>query len=405
LLVVLCLASAAWAFSFGLSITVGSRYLEQAGCSARLIGLTTTAYYLGVAVTSLLVPPLMKRMGRGVILGGMLVDGVTIAVFPWVEGPAGWIALRIAAGAGTALSLIPMETLVSTNAPEGKRGRDFGIYAVSVALGIGLGPVVGLPLFALAPNAAFLAGGGVALASVGLIAWGIPAMPPVEDQAVSDADFRWQESGLSFCTAWIQGFLEGGIITFLTGYLLHVGYTENDAAGFFAALFLGVVLAQLPSAWLGDRLGKVRLVMLCHGVVFAGILLLPSWRGPPLAGGLFLVGGCCAALYPLGLALLGDRVPPSAIAQANAWFLACNCAGSLLGPWLLGEAMLLWGWPALFWTSALAMAVLVSVGALCERRPGRVNRSQTSEVLETSEVFMVHGPRSTENVISPRREH
>src|SRR5919204_630635 len=66
---------------------------------------------------------------------------------------------------------------------------------------------------------------------------------------------------------------------------------------------------------------------------------LASLRLPWIASWLFVVGACCAALYPLGLALLGERVPASGMARANAWYLACNCAGSLSGPVLIGLAI------------------------------------------------------------------
>jgi MFS family permease len=48
-------------------------------------------------------------------------------------------------------------------------------------------------------------------------------------------------------------------------------------------------------------------------------------------------------LYPLGLALLGERVPEVRMARANACYLASNCAGSLCGPLLFGVVIDLFG--------------------------------------------------------------
>ena len=130
------------------------------------------------------------------------------------------------------------------------------------------------------------------------------------------------------------------MLTFLSIHLLTLGYDEAQVGGLMAALFLGVVLFQTPSAWLADRFGRLRVLAAFHGVLLLGLVCLPFCSGPVAVGGwLFVVGGCCAALYPLGLALLGERTPPAALARANAWYLACNCVGSLTGPVLIGAAI------------------------------------------------------------------
>ncbi len=55
-----------------------------------------------------------------------------------------------------------------------------------------------------------------------------------------------------------------------------------------------------------------------------------------LALWLFAVGACSGAFYPLGLALLGERLPDAALARANACYLAVECAGCIAGPVVTG---------------------------------------------------------------------
>src|SRR5262249_50640695 len=152
---------------------------------------------------------------------------VATALFPWANALPVWFALRLAGGMATALSIIPMETFVNHNAPPERRARDFGFYAFSVALGWALGSLVGLPLYALAPRLAFALGGSVTLGAA-LLAWlGWPAEgSPVED-VTDDSPLSLRANCLSYGTAWIQGFLEGGLITFLSIYLLGLDYTEG----------------------------------------------------------------------------------------------------------------------------------------------------------------------------------
>jgi MFS family permease len=257
-----------------------------------------------------------------------------------------------------------METLVNHNSPPRLRARHFAVYAVSVALGIALGYVAGLRLYHDTPRLAFALGGLVTLLATALAAYGVPARdvhaapagPQGDAPQVSPATF------LSLGTAWAQGFLEGGMLSFLSIYLLWLGYNEDGASELVGALFIGVVLAQLPVAWLADRLGRLRILIGCHALVLAGLASMPFWKAPlELAVCLFLLGACCGALYPLGLALLGERVPPTGLARANAWYLACNCAGSLSGPYLIGKTIDCLGQRAQFPAGMSAVLLVLGV--------------------------------------------
>ena len=49
-LLVICCASAGWAFSFGVTAPLASLWLKQAGHSDTVIGLNTAVYYGGLAL-------------------------------------------------------------------------------------------------------------------------------------------------------------------------------------------------------------------------------------------------------------------------------------------------------------------------------------------------------------------
>jgi MFS family permease len=378
-LALLCVASLGWAVSFGLGAPLASLWLRDAGGSGRSIGLNTSAYYLGVALASPLVPWLMRRGSRGCVLAGMLLDAITTAVFPWCGGWVAWHSIRFLGGVGTALSLIPMETLVNRNAAPQRRARDFGFYAVCVAGGIALGSVAGLAVYPAAPRLAFAAGGLVTLLAVPLAALAVPSRHHHSEER-SARDVPWRAGLLSLGTAWAQGFLEGGTITFLSLYLLTLGFSEAGVSGLMGALFAGVVLAQLPVACVADRFGRRRVLLVCHGVVLAGLACVPWLRAAlPLASWLFALGACCGALYPLGLALLGERVPPSALARANAWYLAWNCAGSLSGPVLMGLAIDAGGIRAQFAVGTAAVVLVLVLGTVADRKARRQADRQTEQ--------------------------
>src|SRR5260370_42400208 len=93
-LAVLCLASAGWAFSFGIGATLAAPLLAEAGYDKTTIVLNTSTSYLGVSVASTALPWLPRAPGRTFVVAGMVIDAATVALFPWAGGPLGWFSLR-----------------------------------------------------------------------------------------------------------------------------------------------------------------------------------------------------------------------------------------------------------------------------------------------------------------------
>ena len=263
-----------------------------------------------------LLPLLMRRHNRACIITGMVLDALATALFPLVAGELAWHLLRFVGGIGTALSLIPMETLINHDAPPDRRARDFGVYAFCVALGIGLGSLVGLPLYPARPAPDVRPGRAdhppgraarLARSARGCHARGSPR---------ERTPLPWRAALLGLGTAWVQGFLEGGMITFLSIYLLGLGFTEVGTSGLMGGLFAGVIVAQLPLACLADRVGRLRVLLICHALVFVGIVVLAvgavdrgSRRLAVPAGGL-LRGALPAGAGAAGRAHPGRRDGP-----------------------------------------------------------------------------------------------
>jgi MFS family permease len=133
-----------------------------------------------------------------------------------------------------------------------------------------------------------------------------------------------------------------------------------------------VLLFQLPVAWLADRLGRTAVLLGCYAVVMVGLGALPACAGVLwVAAWLFAVGACSGAFYPLGLALLGERLPDAALARANACYLAVECAGCIAGPVVTGCVRDWFGPEAMFPLAQGALALFLLTWAalrLCERR-------------------------------------
>jgi MFS family permease len=369
-LIPLCLTSALWGFSFGLSAPLASLWLQQAGYSDTVVGLNTGTYYLGIIAAAGLVPPLLRRWGSGCLLAGVIASGLTVLAFPWGGSWPGWFALRGLNGVAGAISLIPLETYINCTSTSERRAQNFGCYAFCLALGMALGTLVGMQLFAALPETAFVLGGAAPLAGAAVVFRWRPVFLTATEEC-RRTPLHLLDNFLSFGSAWNQGFLEGCMVGLLPIYLLAIGLSDTVVGSLMSGLMIGVIAAQVPLAWLADRLGTIRVLAACTVVALVGIgglLLLAGtvW----LALCLLVVGACSGAFYPLGLSLLGERLPAAGLARASAWYLAINCGGSVAGPVVAGTAMEYCGRGALFVTGGGAISLVFAVWLILECRRG-----------------------------------
>jgi MFS family permease len=370
-LLLICLTSAGWAFSFGAGSQLASLWLQTAGLRDRAIGANTGTYYLGMMLGAVVVPGLMRRWGVRCAAAGMVAAGLTAVAFPWGSGLAWWFAVRLLNGVAGAMSVIPMETYINRDSTPGARARNFGFYAVSITLGYALGNGAGVLCFGTAPLPTFALGGAVAVVS-GLAALRWLQRPTGEEAEGTRPPLEVRRNLLSYGSAWNQGFLEGGMVAFMAIYLFSLGLADAEVSGLTSLTVVGIVAFQLPVAWLADRLGRTAVLLGCYLLAILGLVLLPLC-GPSvwLAVWLFVVGACSGAFYPLGLALLGERLPDSALARANACYLAVECAGCVAGPVVMGLARDEFGPTAMFPVGLLMLSGSLLVWAalrVSERR-------------------------------------
>jgi MFS family permease len=362
-LALICACTAAWAFNFGLATQLTSLWLKDRGYTNADIGLNQGFYYLGLAVVVALVPALMRRWGTWCSVAGMALSALSTALFPCAGTLAGCYALRFLGGAAGAMSLIPLETYISRDARPEHRARNFGCYALALTLGGGLGIGLGPNLFEPGDRLPFgLAGAVVLLAALAFLGYRPGPSTPAPEAGSRRRPGNAARMMLSYGTAWSQGFLEGGMLAFLSLYLLSLGLSAESAGVMLGASMVGILLFQVPVSWLGDRLGPTPVLLACYGAVLAGLAVLP-WCAPGLwlALWLFVLGGCSGAFYPLGLALLGDRDSETGLARAYAWYMVLEAVGSQLGPPLMGLARDWWGEGAMFAVGEAAVALVLLV--------------------------------------------
>ena len=367
----ICAVTALWAVNFGVGSQAVTHWLKFHAIHDTIVGLVHAAYYVGVAVTALCVPRLVRRFGLRTSAGGLLLSAASVAAFPLGGDEFGWIALRFLSGAGSALSLIPLETHLSQRAHPERRTEVFSYYAAAMAIAGALGIALGNEWFdddgftrgLLGPgrNAFVVAGLFPILASL-LVRLGLDGEGQKDTPDTEAFRIDWRNHFLSFGTAWSQGFLEGGLLAFLSLHLMSLGMSLTAVGALMGVTMIGVIVFQIPVSWLADRLGRTRTLLACYGVVLATLLSLP-WISSLIVLGcvLFFLGACSGAMYPLGLSLLGNKVSAGSLSRAFAFYTTMECVGSAMGDALMGKARDVWGDTAMFHVGAAALTVVLAL--------------------------------------------
>lgn len=364
-LLLICGATGCWAFSFGLGSQVVTHWLKAHQVSDTVIGITHSFYYFGMAIGAFTVPRLSTRFGPSrCVLIGMIASGTTLGVFPLLGGEAWAYALRFLNGWAGALSVIPLEAIVSRDSAPESKTQNFGYYGLATVLGGSIGISSSLHLYEFSTALSFWIGSATPVVAA------LTLLPAIATQATPAAELGASASlgilrnFLSYGTAWSQGFIEGIMIAFLSLYIESLSYSKEISGDFVAIATIGTIVLMAPISWLGDRCGKTPILLGCYAVTALGLFGLPYLSEPiELGVTLFVFGACAGAMYPLGLALLTDRMPASGLARAYAWYLAIECVGCQAGAAAAGKARDIWGQAAMFPVGLTAVVGVLAIWA------------------------------------------
>ncbi|HRD77626.1 MAG TPA: MFS transporter [Hyphomicrobiaceae bacterium] len=135
--------------------------------------------------------------------------------------------------------------------------------------------------------------------------------------------------------------------------------TVGQASSIVAAFAVSYGLLQAVYGPVGDRLGKLRVVAFGSALaaVFTGACAIMGSLAA-LTAGRFLAGAAAAAIIPLSMAWVGDRVPFERRQPVLARFLTGQMSGLIFGQAAGGIVGDLLGW-----RGAFAMLALVHAGA------------------------------------------
>ena len=277
-----------------------------------------------------------------------LVSGLVSIPFLWLMGQATtlWILSACLAVwffcAGLSLALINIAAGLS--AEEGKRGKVFGILALTTELGAlfgcGLaGPIVNRWGYASMYTILSLVG---ILAPLAALLWEERGMATAPDLEITK-EGKGAGLGRSFHILFIAslGAAVAGFVFFLGRSFVMTDLGFDTAALSSTGAIGGAIALPVPllAGWLSDRLGRKRLVVFSFLATTAGLLALSAstalwhfWFASMLYT-LSFAGG------PVGSAMVTDLVPREALGRGLALYNATTWLGGIVGCMLTGYAV------------------------------------------------------------------
>jgi MFS family permease len=177
---------------------------------------------------------------------------------------------------------------------------------------------------------------------------------------------------LAMFAAFACGLGEQVAFSFLPVYAVDAGVPPETGALWLSAFVMGNVVLQWPIGWLADHADR-RLVLagctLVSALLVLGLSLLPA-QWPGTVGVVVLWGGVSFSIYPVALALLGQRFRGGDIARANTAFSLIYIVGGLVGRPVTGGAMDAFGAPGLGGTlAAFYVAAGLAAGIAWHLKP------------------------------------
>ncbi|MDQ7791400.1 MAG: MFS transporter [Clostridia bacterium] len=313
-------------------------YLEAAGKNRSEIGLIIGT----LSAACLVVVPLAGRLSDRVPPKRLMLFGTVLLVLAPVlylvsTATMTLVPARFVHGLGLATYLSAAMVTVTGLVPRSRLAQATGIFAVSISLGIGLGPSAGsflMTFWSFPQEMAFTSVLAAAALMLTLCLGRCPVQPGTERAAFTTV-LRDRNILLPTLVMLTASFTVGVVTAFLP---LHVHSWSAHGAGLFFLAYSGTTtIVRLVAGGLSDRYGRKAVVVPSLVAVGAGILLLaPVETTKGLVAIAMLYGAGMSFVYPTLSALVVERTAAGSRGTALGIFAAAAESGFFLGPTLMG---------------------------------------------------------------------
>lgn len=176
----------------------------------------------------------------------------------------------------------------------------------------------------------------------------------------------------------------GAIAPVIALVALNEGASTAVAGLMLSLSGIGRILGDIPAAWLANKLGDRRAMMVAAALTSAGLAL--NWAVPQLWAltvGQLIIGVCNATFYLARQTYVSEAVRVDLRARALSTLAGAHRVGLFIGPFIGAAAIGLWGTLAAF---GVAVTATLCVGLLLALVPGdeAVNKRKPAAKGQTS---------------------
>jgi len=339
----------------GMLASLTTLRLDTMGQSATMVGIVSSAYFIGLTLGSIFNDRLIVRIGHirayscfaALIATSILFQGMSSE--PWA-----WFVLRLVNGWASVGVFLVVESWLLMAADPKIRGRLLALYMIAL-YGAGLLGQVNLGAIALTGDTVpFMIAAILASLSLLPIVM-LPRATPIVERAEPLMPLqllRATPTGVIGCFG--SGIAIAAVYALLPLYLQRIGLDVTEVGHMMAWVILGAMLLQYPVGRWSDHQDR-HLVLIVLGAACAllslVILMLPA-GSPLLVVAFFLLGGGIFAIYPVAVSHAADRASSGAIVSMIQGLLLINSLGCAISPLVISPLMTRVGEAGLFWALA-----------------------------------------------------
>lgn len=363
----------------GLLITLLPVRAGMEGFTTFQIGLMGSAYFFGFAVSCLIAPFMIRRVGHirsfttmvSVATGAALTHSLTFI-------PAVWWILRALTGFCFAGLYMVVESWLSERSSNENRGLIFSIYSIISWSFISIGQLMitvsdpaGFTPFCLVGILISLAAAPVALTSA-------PVPDPIDTVKIRLTRlYRLAPVGMAGCLAY--GLATGSFYALGPIFAKQSGLDISGLAFFMSTAVLAGAVGQAPLGFISDKMDRRRIIFivcLAASTAAIGMIFFNRILDRGIIFFAFLFGGFSFPLYGLSIAHANDRVSPKDLVETASGLLLVYGIGAVIGPFLASTLMSLIDVKGLFVFTFLVHAAMAVFTLLMMRQREPVDETE-----------------------------
>ncbi len=335
---------------FGLVTPVAVILLEKNNTPGYITGIVTMIGYFAIFVFS----PFAGKLYNKYNLKRVLMLGMVL----WSLGAAGHVfwrnlfilfIVKVIMGIGGTLVFIGTEVLINYCSNESNRGKNIGLYATLLSIGIAIGTLL-IWTVEIADYVPFILGSFIMLFVTLFIQIKFNNLYVGNSKNENNEKFTFNNMPiLGIFSAFIYGLFESSVVVAVPMYALRLSFTQNEVSYLLASFVIGGILLLYLISRIADFYTKYNVILIISLFLFV-LFLFPiySHNFLFLIILLFILGGIIPAFYTVGLSYTADNVEYKNIAFANSYYIMMYGLGTLIGP-VFGSLLVDWNLKSGYW--------------------------------------------------------